>query len=322
MAEIVRIQTVGELYDLTGSCDSMHGKNFLTLNLSIKGFKDLNGETDVTRVYMFKDSSDSNIELSNIKTGKTLRFPIKPLGSAINANGNSIFSTTLNDNELFAISDQLLTSDVRVRWNIIYYGFVEYRGNNTASKLGQISISNYNASIEKCTLSDFAEKVWGKLTGDSRYITEIPTLGKNEFDSLPDNVKEWKEMMNDRSKIVHRAIEKFESSHKQGDYAIIAEEIKSTLDKVKQITESNRSSLEGLLFNKLFTGSGVNTASTGMMEGVIKIVEGLYKVSNQIGHTATNGSNPLPFNFTGEKETTKDFLFITALLIAFLSKMV
>ena len=43
------------------------------------------------------------------------------------------------------------------------------------------------------------------------------------------------------------------------------------------------------------------------MESIIKIMGGIEKVSNQIGHRATFDKPPKPFTFVGDKETVSTF---------------
>lgn len=314
------VSTTAELYDLKGNYDLASDRREIILNLTIDKFEDGNKSSDINRVYLLKEALDSTIKLTNPKTGKSHTMSIEPHGAMVNSHGNSIFVAKLLKNELKNISNELLSDDIVIQWNLDAFGFIEYGDDTVGLQFGRISISNNGRTGSKFSKKDFLEKVWEKISGESRFSFDVVRIDPNTFAKVPDSSKEWREMMTDRSQIIQRALRKFESANSPSDFIGISQDIKSALDKMKEITEKDRVVLEGLLFSKLFSGTGVNAASKDMLEGILKIIQGLYKVANQVGHTATNSA--IPFTFNGDKETAQDLLYMTAILFNFLAKMV
>ena len=126
--------------------------------------------------------------------------------------------------------------------------------------------------------------------------------------------------MKKRADVIVEALKKFEKAGNSNDFATIARDLKSVYDKLDEVTKNSSDKLDGLLFNKLFSGPGVNEASKGFMDGIIKIMDGIEKVSNQIGHTATLDKPPKPFTFVGDRDTVSTFLFMSELLFSFMAK--
>ncbi|MCW6170844.1 MAG: hypothetical protein LVQ96_06700 [Thermoplasmatales archaeon] len=307
----------GKLTYLEGIEGIISGRKGIRFCFIIDKFNDVN----INEVYLISELQPSSIVLTNKRNNKELKLLLSSINSHITVNQSACFDAEISKPELKYISDNLLGSDLQINWDLNWLGFIGYKL-NVNPFLAVVDISNMGRADTKVSMSDFNDNVWSKISGEERYLVNIPNVSSSIFLKVPDEVNEWKNMMSDRAGIVEKAMRKFEVAEKPDDFATIARELKAVFDKLKSVTERNKNPLQGLLFNKLFSGSGVNEASDGMMDGLSKVMEGLEKISNQIGHTATtHDKGTIPFNYVGDRESTMTFLFITALLFNFMGKM-
>lgn len=245
-------------------------------------------------------------------------MPFHVNGSWIRTGGNQSFDTEVNKSQPNFLSENLLTGDLRINWDIRGLCIIDYE-NNPNPVLGRINISNILRADSIVPQNDFNENVWRNISGEDRYLVSIPKVNSSIFQKAPVEVDEWKDMMIDRAKKIDDAMKKFEVAENSNDYATIGRDLKAILDKLDEVTKNDDGILEGVLFNHLFSGSGVNEASKGMMKGLLDIMKGLEKISNQIGHTATLEGTP--FNYIGDRDTAMAFLFITVLLFNYIGIM-
>lgn len=306
---------MGELQVLTGNKDVTSGRSMINLSLTID---ELNRE-DIEEIYVISELVQPEITISNRKNNKSLSLSIHHYSSRIYVSDGGIESFVANVSKLQLqyIRENLLTSDLVINWNIVWLGFIGYKSNDNPV-LGKITISNINRLDDKISMNDFNNMVWSKISGEVRYLVNVPNVDSSMFLKAPSEVVEWKEMMQHRADEIVKAMKHFERATGSGDFVTVARDLKAIYDHLDAVTDNKKDKLDGLLFNKLFSGIGVNEASKGMIEGIIKIMDGLEKISNQIGHTATFGNSPKPFTFVGDKDTVSTFLFITNLLFNFI----
>lgn len=306
----------GRLNSLDGNEDAISGRKTINFYLTVDEFKDKN----VEEVYLISELSSSNFTITNTLNGKSLSLLLRSTGSLIHIGGTHRFVAEISKSQLQYISHNLLARDLVINWNMEYLGFIGYK-NNPNPALGKIVVSNTDWSDTKVSSYDFNNKVWSKISGEERYLISIPNVSSSLFLKVPSEVDDWGDMMKKRADVIVEALKKFEKAENSNDFATIARDLKSVYDKLDEVTKNNSDKLDGLLFNKLFSGPGVNEASKGFMEGIVKIMDGIEKVSNQIGHTATFDKPPKPFTFVGDRETVLTFLFVSALLFSFMEKM-
>jgi len=320
MIKLKQITARGHLEFLTGIEDVISGKKTINFSLKIDKFLEKNKAVDIDKVYLISKLSESEARIINPRNDKILQLAIHSTTSWVDVDNVHSFVAEVNKSQLKYISNNLLTSDLQINWNINWFGFISYK-NNVNAFLGKITISNIDRLDAKVSENDFNDKVWSKISGEERYLVNVPNVDISMFLKAPSEVDEWKEMMQQRADNIVKAMEKFEKAKNSDDFVTIARDLKSIYDHLDVVTCNNKDKLDGLLFNKLFSGTGVNEASKGMMEGIIKIMDGLEKISNQIGHTATLGNPPKPFTFVGNKDAVFTFLFITDLLFNFIGRM-
>ncbi len=316
----------GKYIDLDGSINRISEEMIIRLNLNIDFNEGRNDNLDIERVYVIPNSGRSYLTLKNSNNYKQLMLsPVYLDDAAIINKGNAIFYVKVNPYQLNFISENLLTSDLIVNWNIEWYGVIRYV-DKKEMPIERITISNNIYTDTKLSQNEFSTNVWNKITSEKRYLINMPDLNtdifvkaKNSFDDTA--LKEWSEMMQDRTSELKNTMHKYEYADNKGGFISIARDIKAILDKLKFNTEStnnNQKYLEGLLFNNLFSGAGANRASEGMMQGIMQIFTGLTRISNQIGHLATEDAKY--YSFSGDKDTIMTFLFITDLLFNYIGK--
>jgi hypothetical protein len=320
MNGLANVTSKGELADLNGRVDKVSGIKTINLNLTIDKFHQKKETTGILRVYFFSELSSCQISLKNLKTGNLLVLRTRPGSASINSPGNSLFLAEVNPTQEKFIQDSLLTGDIEVRWNIEFVGLIEYSRPLNNIALGQIFITNESIKPGKVSQGEFLEKIWKGLSSEERFLLNVAKAGINGFSVTEQELTEWHERAVSSAEITWEAVKKLETSTGKIDYVTIARQLKAALDKLSKLTEDHNNVLSEIMFSNLFTGSGHKIASDGMMEGLTKILEGLTKISNQIGHTATE--NAKPFSYSGDRETTSTFLFITNLLLQYIDHAV
>jgi len=316
----------GKYINLDGNIDKPSEEIIIRLNL-YNDFTEGQKGLGIVRVYAIPNSGRSCITLTNMNNSKQLMLsPVYLDDAAINNKRNTVFYVKVNPYELNFIRENLLTSDLVINWHMEWYGFIEHESINRKD-FGRITISNINYTDTKLSQNEFYKNIWEKITGEKIYLIDIPDLNPDIFAKVQNNMdgdalKEFFGIIKDRTPELKSTIKRYESADNKGDFISIARNIKAILDKVKfnvkTANDNSQEYLEGLLFDNLFSGPGTNRASKGMMDGIIDIFNGITKISNQLGHEATEDAKY--YSFSGDKDTVKTFLFITSLLFDYIGK--
>ena len=218
---------MGELQVLTGNKDVTSGRSMINLSLTID---ELNRE-DIEEIYVISELVQPEITISNRKNNKSLSLSIHHYSSRIYVSDGGIESFVANVSKLQLqyIRENLLTSDLVINWNIVWLGFIGYKSNDNPV-LGKITISNINRLDDKISMNDFNNMVWSKISGEVRYLVNVPNVDSSMFLKAPSEVVEWKEMMQHRADEIVKAMKHFERATGSGDFVTVARDLKAIYD--------------------------------------------------------------------------------------------
>ena len=335
MTENLIVKT--ELSSLIGN--SINGNMEIQLNLSIKELNDKissEGNTTVEGLYIDVNPQVSYLTLQNKKVlGHQIKLRINPGQYWIVKNSNQVFNANINKTNLEYIQENLLGADIQVNWCISGLGFIKQDKNYIIA--GNVDISNPNKTNSFISAHNFSQDVWNKFADGNLYLTEIALKNRDVFDKLPDEYNNWKKYMKEVSQKMGDVLFRAQIADNSNDFTSIARDFKGVVEVLhenitnkwntnqkQQNTQTNNEceNLTGYLFNKLFSGCGVQDAAKGMGEGISKIVDGLWKISNQIGHGKTIGKDSKQYSFIGDKNTDLTFIYIAAMLLSYLENTI
>lgn len=309
---------------------NINGNVYLQLNLKIDKFIDdlsKDGYKNVCGLYIDINPEESYINLKNKKTSKELnQLIITPGQYWIKENSSEVFKVNINDRIMNCIQKNFLGADIQVNWVISGFGFIKQ--NKVYTFIGTISISNIYRTDSFISADQFSQNVWNELTGGNLYLAEISLKNSQIFDNLPsENYKNWKDNIKTASERMKKLLYDIQKADTLNSFVSIADDFKGTMEVLnnnigKKWDNKNQNNdvcknLPELLFNKIFSGCGANDASKCMGEGISKIIDGLWKISNQIGHTTTK-KNDKQYTYKGDKNTDTTFIYIAALLLSYI----
>lgn len=335
MVENLIVKT--QLSQLKGNCTDENME--IQLNLSIKQFIDeMSREENKTMEGLYIDVNPQASYLTLQKKeqpGCQIKLRINPGQYWLIRESNQMFNANINKTNMKDIQENFLGADIQVTWCISGLGFIKQ--NQNYSIAGNVYISNSNSTDSFISAAQFLQNVWKKFAYGNLYLTEIALKNPDVFDNLPDQYKEWKSNMKKVSQMMNALLLKAHTADNSNDFVSIAHDFKGTIEilhenitnkwNINQKQQNNQTNdgcenLPEYLFNNLFSGFGSNDAAKGMGEGINKIIDGLWKISNQIGHGKTTGKDSKQYSFIGNKYTDMTFIYIAAILLSYIENII